>query len=201
MKLRCPYCQQLFGPEPRATCPHCGKAMLTPDRLQRHPLRERKRAKARIARQAERKRQDRVLPDAAIGRRPGAMVLVVIVMLVLGGLLVSRLRVRSAGTTTGRVLTAQRNLQTLRIALERFRMDCGRYPAREESLRALVADPGAAGWKGPYVNMVRADPWGRAFIYEPSATNVVLRSRGPDGNAGTPDDLAAGPPSAEEVAR
>jgi len=175
--------------------------MLTPDRLQKHPLKERKRAKARIARKAERERQSRVLPDTAIGRRPGVILLLVMVMFVLGGLLVSRVRMRPAGAATTRLLTAQGNLHALRIALERFRIDCGRYPTREEALRALVVDPGVAGWKGPYVNLVRADPWGRAFVYEPSDTNVVLRSRGPDGNAGTPDDLAAEPPSAEEVRR
>ena len=49
---------------------------------------------------------------------------------------------------------------------------------------------GGSNWKGPYMQSVKADPWGRAYVvnthgYFNSAENVWVISAGPDGNVDT----------------
>ena len=50
------------------------------------------------------------------------------------------------------------------------------------------------GWKGPYMENIPMDPWNNAYIYEyPGKNNpngYDLSSMGPDGRAGTDDDIA-----------
>ena len=85
---------------------------------------------------------------------------------------------------------ARDNLGVLRTALTVFREDCGRFPSSAEGLAALAADPGVRGWRGPYVRNLRPDPWGHPFLYSSGgATEVRLLSVGPDGVAGTTDDV------------
>ncbi len=51
-------------------------------------------------------------------------------------------------------------------ALERFRLDVGRYPSTAEGLAALLQAPAAAtGWGGPYLDRLSLDPWGRDYHY------------------------------------
>ncbi len=47
------------------------------------------------------------------------------------------------------------------------------------------------GWDGPYVNHIVNDPWGNECVYEtrPEGGNPILYSKGPDGRAGTTDDV------------
>jgi general secretion pathway protein G len=80
-------------------------------------------------------------------------------------------------------------LNILRIALEDFRKDCERYPTTEEGLAALIKNPGHRDWYGPYVTLVKPDPWYRRYVYEWTNRQVVLLSLGPDGVRGTADDL------------
>jgi hypothetical protein len=51
-------------------------------------------------------------------------------------------------------------------ALNRFEADCRRCPTTEEGLSALIEDPGAPGWKGPYWQGDFRDRWGSAWRYE-----------------------------------
>jgi hypothetical protein len=39
----------------------------------------------------------------------------------------------------------------LEYALEAYRADVGKYPTTETGLRALISNPGAPGWAGPYI--------------------------------------------------
>jgi type II secretion system protein G len=84
-------------------------------------------------------------------------------------------------------------------ALDRFKAHCGRYPSTAEGLAALVTKPSADDvqdlWGGPYVPDAAAlrDPWGHPYQYaSPGARNAErydLSSWGPDGAAGTADDI------------
>ena len=51
-----------------------------------------------------------------------------------------------------------KELQNLNTALLEFYEDTGRFPAEDEGLAALIADPGINGWQGPYVGGDRSDP-------------------------------------------
>ena len=96
--------------------------------------------------------------------------------------------------------TAQRNLDKLRIAIERFRRDCGRYPSNEEGLEALVWNQGLPGWKR-YVVWVGPDPWGHQYFYYSTNGVAVVFSCGPDGQAGTSDDIAPHDPDPADIDR
>lgn len=57
--------------------------------------------------------------------------------------------------------------QTAKIALVPYRLDVGRYPTTEEGLDALVQAPSGKEdrWKGPYLESLPSDPWGRPYEY------------------------------------
>jgi general secretion pathway protein G len=81
----------------------------------------------------------------------------------------------------------------IKAALDRFEVDNGNYP---KSLQDLVQQPAdAKNWHGPYFNPpnLPIDPWGKPYIYEypgkHNANGYDLLSAGPDGKAGTDDDI------------
>ena len=81
----------------------------------------------------------------------------------------------------------------IKAALDRFEVDNGNYP---KSLQDLVQQPAdAKNWHGPYFNPpnLPIDPWGKPYIYEypgkHNANGYDLFSAGPDGKAGTEDDI------------
>jgi general secretion pathway protein G len=89
------------------------------------------------------------------------------------------------------VKTTQTQVELLGTALDKFRLDNGRYPTTEEGLTALVDKPdNLATWAGPYLRkrVVPQDGWGNAFLYERPATRggieYDLYSLGADGKPG-----------------
>jgi len=94
----------------------------------------------------------------------------------------------------GQTRAAVSNLST---ALDAFAADTGRYPSDVEGLGALCSRPaGLAGWKGPYLQQLTRDPWGRRYVYHlggPSGgAGFRVLSMGRDGKEGTADDVAGG---------
>ncbi|MCB1183218.1 type II secretion system protein GspG [bacterium] len=65
-------------------------------------------------------------------------------------------------------------LDAIRAALLDFYTDTGRLPTEGEGLAALVADPGVAGWEGPYLGdgtpdqatAVAEDAWHASYLYD-----------------------------------
>lgn len=91
----------------------------------------------------------------------------------------------------------QRILQSIaqvRVALEQFRQDVGRYPTTAEGLAALVdRPPGATGdWHQGFAKLPK-DGWDRPFVYQLSGDGGFrVYSLGSDGQDGTDDDVGAG---------
>ncbi len=85
-----------------------------------------------------------------------------------------------------RAKTAGLQLDTTTTSLEMFKDDIGRYPTQAEGLKALVADPGAEGWLGPYLKSDKAlnDPWGHPIIYAATAEGASVTMLGADGKTG-----------------
>lgn len=86
-------------------------------------------------------------------------------------------------------------LTGLQRGLLDFYQDTGRFPSEAEGVAALVVDPGASGWQGPYVDggaeqpatAVATDAFGLAYVYDlaPSispagSVDVLLISGGED---------------------
>lgn len=69
-----------------------------------------------------------------------------------------------------RHLAARQQLAVLRLALETYALDVGRYPTTEQGLAALVTPPTLTPvpevWRGPYLTGdVPRDPWGEPYRY------------------------------------
>jgi general secretion pathway protein G len=88
---------------------------------------------------------------------------------------------------------AEIEINTIKGALDLYRLDVGRYPATEDGLKALISKPAkVARWHGPYLdrNDGIIDPWGRQFLYKLKQPNgpPVIASLGADGKFGGLDE-------------
>lgn len=86
--------------------------------------------------------------------------------------------------------------QTIRTPLRTYQLHVGRYPTTEEGLKALLERPSGVNeraWRGPYIDELPSDPWGREFQYrspgQHNPTSYDVWSMGADGVSGTPDDV------------
>ena len=124
--------------------------------------------------------------------RSAAFTLVeIMVVVIVIGILAAVIIPQFTGTTTdAKISAAKANVSELESAMERFNVHMDRYPSTEEGLNALVtAPPGEEQrWRGPYVKVVRNDPWGHPFQYRAPgvhhAASFDLWSRGADGADG-----------------
>ncbi len=89
------------------------------------------------------------------------------------------------GKDQANVRLTETQLESLAAKVEQYRMDTGQIPS---SLDALVTNPGASGWLGPYVRKTEdlQDAWRRPIqIRTPGANGEFeLVSLGSDGKPG-----------------
>ena len=91
-----------------------------------------------------------------------------------------------------RIASCRNQIETLRLALQSYMLDCGRYPTELQGLNALwekpAISPVPARWDGPYTDRrVPRDPWGNDFVYKnPGENNLPfsIASFGADGIRG-----------------
>lgn len=125
-------------------------------------------------------------------KRTGAFTLIeIMVVVVILGILAAAIIPQFAGTThDAKVGTAKANISELENALDRFNIHMDRHPTTEEGMKVLVvAPPGEeAKWRGPYIKLLRNDPWGNAYQYRNPGShntgNFDIWSRGADGADG-----------------
>jgi general secretion pathway protein G len=103
-------------------------------------------------------------------REAGFSLMELLVALVILALIVGLVAPQVLGYL-GRAKTDSAKVQIdhLKSSLSLYLVDMGRYPSSSEGLESLVkAPPGAANWRGPYVEdgQVAADPWGKPYGYE-----------------------------------
>jgi general secretion pathway protein G len=82
----------------------------------------------------------------------------------------------------------------LKLALNLFELDTGRFPTTDEGLPELANNSkNVNGWHGPYISKLPLDPWGHPYVYRCPATesgrDFDLLSTGPDGHEGGGDDI------------
>ena len=98
---------------------------------------------------------------------------------------------------TPRPHAALTDIANLKVALNAFEVDCGRFPTTAEGLAPLIARPTnipEAKWRGPYLEDIPKDPWGHDYVYHcPGLYNAKgfdIYSCGPDGVSQTGGDDA-----------
>ena len=130
--------------------------------------------------------------------RSAFTLLEVLMVIVILGVLAALIVPQFSGTRKKAMIDSTRiQIQGLDNDLERFKMDCGRYPTTDEGLDALVHKPDdeeiADKWAGPYLKKLPKDAWGEDLIYtQPGQYNedsYDLSSKGPDRQEGTEDDI------------
>jgi general secretion pathway protein G len=120
------------------------------------------------------------------------LLLVLVILGVLAAIVVPKF---SGRTEQARRTAAVSQIATFGTALDAYEVDMGSYPQGRNGLEALVQQPReGSGWRGPYLQKaIPLDPWGNAYVYEsPGKQNPSgydLYSVGPDGRAGTDDDV------------
>lgn len=120
------------------------------------------------------------------------MMLVVVILGIVAAIVVPKFTGR---TEQARQTAAESQIANFATALDAFEVDNGFYPKGKNGLMDLVQAPrNASNWKGPYLQKgLPDDPWGHGYIYEcPGKHNpngYDLQSMGPDGRAGTDDDV------------
>ena len=73
-----------------------------------------------------------------------------------------------------------------------YKLSVGSFPSSLDDLYANPSGLSRAQWGGPYIeDPVGADPWQRPYTYGADELNdrVTITSAGPDGQAGTADDV------------
>lgn len=129
--------------------------------------------------------------------RAGFTLVELLLVLVILGTLAAIVIPKFAGRTEqARVTAARTQISNLETSLDAYETDCGSYPQGSDGLRSLLEKPSdVEGWRGPYIKKeLPPDPWGRPYVYEcpgkHNADGYDIMSPGPDGQAGTDDDIA-----------
>ena len=131
-------------------------------------------------------------------RQRGFTLIELLLVLVILGILAAIVVPKFSGRTEqARATAAQSQIATFSTALDAFEVDNGFYPKGKNGLNDLVQAPrDAQSWKGPYMKSetgIPMDPWGKPYVYEcpgkHNASSYDLYSAGPDGRAGTDDDI------------
>ena len=157
-----------------------------------------------IAREYELKKAELTGGAPTLKRGPLFYGLVILLLVVLGALVVPQLL--NGGIAFGKKrierndLMARKAMDSLSVALGRYKFHVGEYPTDEDGLAVLayrrpeeirMIRRKRKGWDGPYVNHIVKDPWGHDYVYDtrPEGGHPILYSKGPDGRAGTTDDV------------
>jgi general secretion pathway protein G len=101
-----------------------------------------------------------------------------------------------------RRISATGQIETFRLALQDYALDCGRLPTTEQGLAALYEKPTvypiSDAWDGPYTDKaISDDPWGTPWQYTtpgPDGLPCSIVSYGPDkseGGTGANEDICS----------
>ncbi len=98
----------------------------------------------------------------------GFTLIELLVVMVIIGLLVSYVGPRYFNQLSqSEVKAAKAQIDSIKKALDVYRLDNGAYPDQATGLMALMVEPPAAKkWRGPYLQKdIPSDPWNQPYIY------------------------------------
>lgn len=141
----------------------------------------------------------------APSKEAGYSLLEILVVLAIIGTLMTLVAPRLMGNVDkSQVIAAKSQAKTLRLALDNFKLDTGRYPTQAEGLAVLMTPPqnDNGTWFGPYLDgEMPVDPWKNAYIYQPpqadengriSSPKVIsFGADGAPGGTGTNADISS----------
>lgn len=127
----------------------------------------------------------------------GFTLLEILVVLIIIGTIAALVSIRVIDRLEeSRVRAASIQMQSLKQALDLFRLDNGFYPTTEQGLDALVRMPQVGRIPenyrpAGYLNSteVPLDPWGHPYQYISDGFSYQIWSMGPDAKNGTEDDI------------
>ena len=123
-----------------------------------------------------------------LNNRKGFTLIELLVVMVILGMLAALVGPQIFGKVgKGKQSAARTQIEMLGQALDSYSLDVGRYPSTSEGLNALITNPGAQGWDGPYLKKgVPNDPWQKPYQYQSPGSHgdYDLLSLGGDGAAG-----------------
>jgi general secretion pathway protein G len=102
-----------------------------------------------------------------------------VVVIVIGILAATIIPKFMTTTHDAKIAAAKGAIAELDAALERYNVQMDSYPSNEEGLKALVEKPSNddGKWRGPYIKLLRPDPWGQPYQYKYPGTH---HATGPD---------------------
>ena len=116
------------------------------------------------------------------------LLVVLVILMVIGTIAVQNF---SGQEDKAKVKAARASFTTLENALERFKLDMGRYPTEEEGLAVLITAPedDDGSWGPKYLKKDRylQDAWGNDYVYTapgPDDEPFEIVSYGADGAEG-----------------
>ncbi len=132
----------------------------------------------------------KVRRHAGKGRGGFTLIEIMVVVIILGILAATIIPQFMSTTHDAKVSQAKSHIANYKSAIARFHLHFDRYPTNEEGLDVLVEPPQGEEkqWRGPYIEMVRLDPWGNPYQYRTPGTRgsktYDLWSQGADGEDG-----------------
>jgi len=134
---------------------------------------------------------DKKQGKAAIRRRAFTLVEMLLVITIIGILAALVIPKMVGRSEQARQAAVRADISSIKTALDAFEVDNGYYP---KSLGDLLEKPrDAKNWHGPYLDKLPQDPWGNNYEYaypaRHNSSGFDLSSDGPDGKAGTDDDI------------
>lgn len=116
------------------------------------------------------------------------LLVVLVILMVIGTIAVQNF---SGQEDKARIKAARASFATLENALERFKLDMGRYPTEDEGLAVLMTPPedDDGSWGPKYLKKDRflQDAWGNDYVYTapgPDGEPFEIISYGADGAEG-----------------
>ena len=131
----------------------------------------------------------------SIYKNHGFTLIELLVVMVIIGLLVSYVGPKYFNQLSqSEVKAAKAQIDSIKKALDVYRLDNGAYPDQATGLMALMAPPAnARNWRGPYLQKdIPSDPWNQPYIYRIPGEKAEfdLLSLGADAKPGGDDENA-----------